>query len=79
MPLITLTLVGAIYPSQLVDNIKDMLSKPELTKDLTWNMHLYNLKIVIGILTYHIWDPSLQIGGKVFRISLVYRSQITPK
>jgi len=30
---ITSTLARAVYPSHLVDNIKDMLSKSELTKN----------------------------------------------
>jgi len=33
IPQITLRLAGVVYPSQLVDDIRDMLSKPKLMKD----------------------------------------------
>ena len=44
MPLITLMLVGAVYASQLVDGIRDMLSKPKMMKNSIWNIHFHNLK-----------------------------------
>ena len=44
LSLITPMLVGAVYASQLDNDIRNMLSKPELTKDLLRNMHLHNLK-----------------------------------
>ena len=45
LPLITLTLAGELYLSQLIDDIRDILSKAGLTKDLTCNMYFHNLKI----------------------------------
>jgi len=45
LPPITPTLAYAVYPSQLVDSIRDTPHKPELTEKLVWNMDLYNLKI----------------------------------
>jgi len=41
---ITPTLSYTIYPSQLVEGIRDMLRKLELTESSIWNMHLHNLK-----------------------------------
>ena len=35
LPPITVMLIGAAYASKLVDDIRDLLSKPELTKDST--------------------------------------------
>jgi len=60
-------LVGVVYLSQLVDGIRDMLRKPELTEDLVWTYISTISKQIIGVLTaiseillYKSWVKSLE-------------------
>jgi len=55
LPLITSALAGAVYSNQLVDDIRDMWSKPELIKDSIFGICISTIsKHIIGILAHHI-------------------------
>jgi len=44
LTLVIATLAYALYPSHLLDDVRDMLPKPELTEDSIWKTLLHNLE-----------------------------------
>ena len=44
LTLVTVALAYALYPGHLLDDVRDMLPKPELTEDSIWKTLLHNLE-----------------------------------